>query len=106
MSRPSKFSALVDELIAEGIALLKTARVRYRGGSRLVDDEACLLWANKLVLLWSIAGGALDPWKGLLWHNTTARTVDSVQTPLAGLKTIRYAIREGLLVRYEDLVFA
>src|SRR5258707_9832403 len=45
-------------------------------------------------------------WKSVLSHNTVARTLDSVQGPLEALRTIRYALQEGLLTQYEDLIFA
>jgi hypothetical protein len=106
MPSDARFLKLVNELIVEGELLLKTAKLRYRNGSPLVDDDMCRLWANKLILLSTIAGDMIAPWKSLLFHNTLARTKDSVEGPLAALQTIRYAIQEGLLARYEDIVFA
>jgi hypothetical protein len=48
----------------------------------------------------------VQPWLKRLIHTGKAIYTDSIEEPLSALKAIRFAIDEGLLGRYEDLVIA
>ena len=102
MNHPKKIADLIDRLIAHGQALLKTDP----SGQHVKDRDGVKRWSNELILLRTIGGQVLTPWKGRLQHNGSVTDFDGVREPLAALETIKYAMENGLLVSYRDMIIA
>jgi hypothetical protein len=104
---PDKVTKLIERLISEAKRLLSTS---YGGGYNslrcISDTDGLKRWSNELILLHSVAGSIIKPWKTRLGHNGIHIASKEVESVLATLETIKYAIDEGLLVRFEDLVIA
>ena len=102
MNHPKKIMDQIDRLIARGQALLKTDP----HGQYVKDREALRRWSNELILLRTTGGQMLAPWKGRLQHSGHVISYDDVRDPLAALETVKYAMENGLLVSYRDLIVA
>jgi len=101
---PDKVTQLVDRLISEAKELLRTAtREQF---SCITDQDLLKKWSNEIILLHSVAGEIVQPWRIRLGHNGIHIAANDVKQVLATLETIRYAISEGLLAKYQDLVYA
>jgi hypothetical protein len=103
---PDKVTQLVDRLIAEAKELLRTATSGRHDMRYVTDRELLKKWSNEIILLHSVAGDIVRPWRTRLGHNGVLIGTDEVEHVLATLETIRFAISEGLLTKYQDLVFA
>jgi hypothetical protein len=103
MPQTSKLTFLLDKLIADGTALVKTRRGTV---GEIADHEGIRIWANELVLFKSLAGELVQPWSDRLQHNGKVILADYIEQPLSSLRTIKFAIEQGLLTRFEDLVIA
>jgi hypothetical protein len=103
MQKNNQLSALLDKLIKDGEILLNSCH----GDRELISDrDGVRAWSNELILFVSLAGELVAPWKNRLHHDGMALVQSALYLPHSALKTIRYAMDEGLLVRYEDLVVA
>ena len=97
----------LDKLIVEGHALLKTARASRGGGLAMIDDsEGVRRWSNHLLLFRSVVGDLARPWASRLSHNGVVLVRDGIEQPLSALEMMKYALEEGLLTKYEDIVYA
>lgn len=101
MSHPKKFVDLVEKLIRDGRGLLESA---YRGD--IQNREVLRKWSNDLILLRTLGGNMLAPWARRLAHNGVVVSNSYVEGPLAALETVKFAIDEGLLQSYRELVVA
>jgi len=104
-----KFIRLLNSLISDAKSLLRKANPRSDGYSSTImieDREGIRLWANRLTLLCSIAPDLINPWRDKLTHTGQALVPSAIEEPLSALETVKYAIDEGLLTRYRDLVLA
>jgi len=113
MPNTNKLAFLLDKLIEDGKRLLEGAVSRdilrgFGGGSlrEIHDLEALRKWANELRLFNSLAGDLVEPWKDNLIHDGRVILASHVETPLSALTTVKFAITEGLLTRFEDLIIA
>jgi len=97
-----KLSKLVDELIQEGQELIRNATP----GGEVRDGFKLKLWASKLVLLRTVGGELVRPWRASLSHNGVVILASRVEEPLAALMIVRNAMDGGLLVTFKDLVVA
>lgn len=101
MNHPQKFADLIEKLIRDARSILDSAN-----GDYVKDRELLRRWSNDLILLHSIGGAMLAPWKRRLGHNGDFMQVEYVEGPLAALETIKFAIDNGLLTSYRNLVMA
>lgn len=102
MNQPKKIVDLIERLIVHGQALLETDPY----GQHVKDRDGLRRWSNELILLRTIGGQMLAPWKGRLQHSGFVINLDDVREPLAALETIKYATENGLLVSYRDMIIA
>lgn len=107
MSQTSKLTFLLDKLIADGAALVESSRSSRSGVLlEIPNREGIRIWANELVLFKSLAGELVKPWNDRLQHNGHVIITGDMEYPLSALRTIKFAIEQGLLTRFEDLVIA
>ncbi len=107
MAQTNKLILLLDKLIDDGTRLVESSHGSGHGYLReITDHEALRDWANELVLFRSLAGKLVQPWNDRLQHNGHVIIADEVEYPLSALRTIKFAIEQGLLTRFEDLVIA
>lgn len=104
-----KISSLVDSLVSEGEHVLTT---QWQPGGRwatgpptYVDLEAFKKWRASCRLLVSVMGSLAVPWEDLLTSDVQNGWAHAATT-LGTLKAIKEALSSGLLVNFEDLVFA
>lgn len=107
MSKTNQLSALLDKLIKDAENILKKGAWSRGAVLKMVEGgETLMRWSNELILFTSIAGNLVKPWRHNLQHDGRVLVADNLMKVLAALKTIKSAMDEGLLVRFEDLVFA
>jgi len=102
MQAPKKFTDLLDKVIQDGHKLLETVQIN----DHINDPKGLRRWSNELILLQKLGYGLIAPWSDRISHNGVIIASRSVQLPLAALETIKYAIEEGLLTSYKDLILA
>jgi hypothetical protein len=105
VKHPQQLRNLLERLIADGESLVHSA-VAVRYGKHINDSKRLMSWADELTLFVAIAGNLVDPWTSLLKHTGLAIGVGEVERPLSALKTIKFAMDDGLLTTYHNLVFA
>lgn len=101
MNHPKKFVNLLEKLIQDGRNLLKSS-----SNGRIEDREGLRRWSNELILLRTMGGDMISPWVRRLTNDGCDNYNDSVEYPLAALETVKYAIDEGLLCSYRELIMA
>ena len=106
MPQTDKLVVLLDKLIADAERLVGKVTSGSRASRAIEDPEGIRRWSNDLILFRSLAGDLIRPWSARLTHDGHVILADHVEHPLSALKTIRDAINQGLLTRYEDLVVA
>lgn len=94
----------MDKLIVFGEELL--SKTKGKDGSYLADKSGVRAWAHELILLKSIAGDMVQPWKTSLDFSPRCAMADQFEQAVSALKIIKQAVEQGLLTRYEDLVAA
>lgn len=106
MKEKDRISSLVDELIKESEELIKTKwQPKVIGARPHVDLELFAKVRAKCRLLLSLLGPLGTPWKPDL-ENNPKNLLSVTLTILGSLRTIKEAIEEGLLLRFEDLILA
>lgn len=108
MTDEKKLNWLLDKLIADGEKLVATV---HRSGAFVPTFEPDLLpalrkWSNELILFANMAGDLIRPWGNSLQYDGETLIASWVENPLSILQTIRFALNEGLLLRYEELIVA
>jgi hypothetical protein len=108
MAPINKLTTLLEKLIADGEKLLtSTSRTSPRSSVQHVNDtDGLFRWASELRLLKSLAGNLILPWRDQLQHNGIVTLSYELNRCLIALKTIQFALKSDLLVRFEDLVIA
>ena len=106
MPQTDKLTALLDKLISDADQLVAKASHRRHGIGEIRDAEGLRRWSNELILFRSLAGDLIRPWNARLVHDGHVILVGHIEHPLSSLRTIREAIAQGLLTRYEDLIVA
>jgi len=106
MARTDKFLALLNKLIGDASAMIQTAMPVGHGFRQIQDREAIMRWSNELILFKSLAEELIAPWSARLRHTGEAIYTRDMEPQLSALKAIKFAIDEGLLTRFEDLVIA
>jgi len=101
MSHPQKFVDLVEKLIRDADGMIDSAN-----GGYISDRTQLRRWSNELILLRTLGGAMLTPWARRLTHSGTLIDVEEVQGPLAALETVKFAIDNGLMNTYRNLVIA
>jgi len=101
MGHPQKYIDLIRKLILDAQKLISTSL-----DGDVSDEKMLRRWSNDLILLNTISGEMLAPWKRRLAHSGAVLQIEYVQGPLAALETIQFAIEEGLLSSYRNLVVA
>lgn len=101
MNQPQKLVDLIDKLIQDAYRMLESTY-----GDSIQDRNSLRLWSNELILLRNIGGKMLAPWAPRLAHGGVLIPTVYMQDPLAALETVKYAIENGLLTSYRDLVMA
>jgi hypothetical protein len=105
MPQTDKLVVLLDKLISDAESLVSKA-VRGQYSPEIRDSEGLRRWSNDLILFSSLAGNLIQPWSARLSHDGVVIHADKIERPLSALRTIRDAIAQGLLTRYEDLIVA
>lgn len=104
-----KVETLLDELISQGEAILKTQWAQpgnwVMGPPVLVDLRPLSEWRASCKLLSSLLGPAGRCWEKTLTEDFPNR-IERAISVLGTLKAIRHAVAEGLLLKVEDLVLA
>jgi hypothetical protein len=106
MPQTDKLVTLLEKLITDADRLVKDSIHGAHRSRHIQDREGLRRWSNDLILFRSLAGGMIEPWGTRLTHDGRVILADDVEYPLSALKTIRDAIAQGLLTRYEDLIVA
>lgn len=101
MTAPKKFVDLLDKLITDGHALLKSGYQGY-----VTDGDALRRWSNEIILLHTLGGRMIAPWRARIAHNGVLTPIQYVQGPLSALEAVKYAVDNGLLSSYRELVLA
>jgi hypothetical protein len=101
MSTPKKFVDLLNKLIVDGHSLVANAHQGY-----VADKDALRRWSNEMILLNTIGREMLKPWRSRIVHNGVHTQVNYVQDPLSAMEAVKYAIDNGLLNSYRELVLA
>lgn len=101
MTHPKKLVDLVEKLITDARHLLSSSY-----GGNIKEREKLRRWSNELILLRTIGGEMLSPWARRLAHDGVVIPDYYVEGPLAALETLKFAIDEGLLQSYRDLIMA
>ncbi|MCK9202326.1 MAG: hypothetical protein M0P42_14435 [Gallionella sp.] len=101
MSHPQKFIDLVEKLIGDAQGMIASAN-----GGYISDRQGLRRWSNELILLRNLGGAMLTPWARRLTHSGVVIHIEEVQGPLAALETVKFAIDNGLLDSYRNLVIA
>lgn len=105
MPNADKLNTLLDKLISDAEKLVAASQLK--DGMQLIRDaEGLRRWSNELILYCSLVGDAIQPWRSRLFHNGHVILAREIEYPLSALRTIREAISQGLLTRYEDLIVA
>ncbi len=107
MAYDAKLVPLLNKLIADGRQMLTHVRSDRLSQLKCISDEAGLRrWSNELILFKSLATDLIRPWSKILVHDGTVVLAHHLEVPLSALETIRDAMDQGLLARFEDLVIA
>ena len=109
MQVDEKIVKLLDRLIVDGNALRKGCQVECQGAlSSTMDKPRLRRWLSETELFKGIAGDMLNSWKDqlVLPKKAVVYRETSIGWILATLETVRYAIDEGLLGTYDDLLYA
>jgi hypothetical protein len=109
MSAKSRIADFTNKLISEGEEVLRTefrASGNWVGGApRYVELQKFKKWRGSCSLLVTLMGDLSAPWKGIL-DGDAGNDLGVAMSMQGTLEAIRDAIADGLLVRFEDLVFA
>jgi hypothetical protein len=103
MNVPEKLYKLLERLISDAKSLI--AKKEWKDRFEVVDADGARRWANELRLFKSVAGTVVKPWLNELKHDG-GRYLWNLHEPLSALETIKYAMDEGLLVTYKELIFS
>jgi hypothetical protein len=108
MRQIEKVNQLVDSLIIEGEEILKTewTNKKYRKPIHFVALQKYHKWIGGFRILLSLLDDFADPWKDILERCKDSNTLVDAKSILGSLEAIKEGIDKGLLVRFEDLVFA
>jgi len=100
MPAPTQITDLLDKLIADAEELIATSSMNVHNLRVVRPDnrDRVRRWANELALI--------DPWRGELKHDGDSTLTIHLECCLSALQVIDDAMKQGLLGRYEDLVFA
>jgi hypothetical protein len=101
MRHPGKLVDLINSLIQDAYDLIRS---QHEG--EVPVDMGLKRFSSRLTLLRTIGGEMLSPWDDNLHHEGFMPYTNMIETNLAALETIKYAIDEGLLNKYRDLVVA
>lgn len=102
----SKLQALIQKLIHDGTKLFDSRTSRKSGPDQVDDTRALKRWANELILFKLVAGPIIEEWHEQFDFDGDVEFAHYLHAPIAALETIRYALDNRLLVRFEDLVIA
>ena len=100
MARHAKFLTLVEKLIDDSQAITTV----YSGGRSKGVPIGFARWRTDIALFKQIGGAMIAPW--IYEFEDDGDPVWRVETGLAALETIKFAIDNGLLSSFEDLVLA
>lgn len=106
MNKKDSIQYLLDRLTNSGSDLLKT-EVTGRGNLKFISDrEGLMRWAAELKLFVSMAGCMIAHWRDDLSYSVGSFYSRDLRYVLATLGAVQFALDEGLLTKYEDLVTA
>ncbi|HEY6260984.1 MAG TPA: hypothetical protein VIW47_05285 [Nitrospiraceae bacterium] len=106
MPTTDKLTALLDKLLLDGTFLVTPFKMPGPLGEETDNSEEIRHWSNELALFKSLAGDLVNPWQDKLITDERELIRFGINTPYSALETIRYAMTQGLLTRFEDLVVA
>jgi len=102
---------LVEKLITEGEVICKNSWKddRYKLPAlvmQYVDLESYKKWIGSFHLLLTIMGNLGKPWQGMYESCKDGNRLENALSILGSLKSIKENLDEGLIIGFEDIVFA
>jgi len=111
MKASERISFLVEKLIGEGEELCKNIwddnQFKHIGlVTQYVDLEGFKKLIGSFNLLLSLLGNLGKPWQDIYEGSKKGNRVESAMSVLGALKSIKESLEDGLLIDFEDIVYA
>jgi hypothetical protein len=111
MKPNERINYLVEKLIRDGEELCKNPwddkQFEQIGVvTQFVDLEGFKKWITSFNLLLSLLGHLGKPWQDIYEESKKGNRVENALSVLGSLKSIKENLDDGLLVRFEDIVYA
>lgn len=111
MKANERIAHLVEKLIQDGEDLCKSPwdnnQFKHIGiVMQFVDLEGFKKWIGSFHLLLSLLGHLGKPWQDIYESSKEANRLENALSVLGSLKSIRDSLDDGLLVGFEDIVYA